>query len=181
MGFISVGGYKIENSDSYIFTTSKKYGIPYENLKNAYSALKTPPNKSEIDTLILPLCDMLELAYLKTNNDGKSSTDFIDQVIRYIKQYHTCNITLEDLCKHFSVSRFYISHRFKKSTGKTFREYLNSVRIEDAKSLLKHSKLSVTEISFSVGFGDSNYFSSVFKKEIGVSPLAYRRKLNTQD
>ena len=175
IGFVSVGGYKSDNADPYISATAKKLSIPVENLKKAYKALKEPPSKEEIDVLLLPLCDMLELAYLKSGDDGKNEETFMERVLRYIKRYHTCNITLEDVCDHFSCSRFYISHRFKKSTGKTFREFLTALRIEDAKSLLKHSKLTVTEISFSVGFSDSNYFSNVFKKQTGLSPLAYRR------
>ena len=50
-------------------------------------------------------------------------------------------------------------------------------RIEDAKTLLENTKLSVTEISYSVGFADSNYFSNIFKKSVGLSPLAYRKKI----
>jgi YesN/AraC family two-component response regulator len=41
----------------------------------------------------------------------------------------------------------------------------------------KNTKLSVTEISYSVGFADSNYFSNIFKKSVGLSPLAYRKKI----
>lgn len=181
VGFISVSGYKTENATGYLSTTAEKYSIPIENLMKTYSALKTPPPKEEVDTLILPLCDMLELAYIKSATDHKVEEDFIDRAIRYIKQYHTYNITLDDLCSHFSCSRFYISHRFKKNTGRSFREYLNDIRIEDAKSLLAYSNLSVSEIAFSIGFNDSNYFSNVFKKQVGVSPIAYRRKLAQKD
>ncbi len=177
VGFISVSGYKTGNATQYITATAEKYSIPIENLMKTYSSLKTPPPKADVDTLIHPLCDMLELAYIKSNIDHKIEEDFIDLAIRYIKQYHTSNITLDDLCKHFSCSRFYISHRFKKFTGLSFREYLNNIRIEDAKSLLAYSNLSVSEISYSIGFNDSNYFSNVFKKQVGFSPIAYRRYL----
>ena len=177
IGFISVGGYKTENAAQYISATSEKYCIPLDNLANIYSKLKEPPQKEELDTLIQPLCDMLELAYIRSAVKTQSDESFIDGVVMYVKQYHTCDITLEDLCKHFSCDRYYISHRFKKGTGQSFREFLNSLRIEDAKSLLAHSKLSVSEIAFSIGFKDSNYFSNVFKSKVGVSPNAYRKKL----
>ena len=176
VGFISVSGYRCNNADSYISSTAEKYCIPLAPLKEAYKALKTPPpSKADIDTLLMPLCDMLTLAYIRSDDDGKCEESLLDRILRYVKRYHTCNITLEDICTQFSCSRFHVSHLFKRNIGCGFREYLTQVRLEDAKSLLKYSKLSVTEISLSVGFGDSNYFSSVFKKHTGVSPLAYRR------
>ena len=175
IGFISVGGYKTENAGQYISAVSEKYFIPLDNLTSIYSKLKDAPEKTEIDTLIHPLCDMLELAYTRAAIKDLSDDSFIDRVVRYVKQRHTCDISLDDLCEHFSCDRYYISHRFKKSTGLSFREFINGLRIEDAKSLLAHSSLSINEISYSIGFKDSNYFSNVFKKSVVSSPSAYRR------
>lgn len=178
VGFICVSGYKTENADSYIERTAHLFAIPAESLKEIYySSLKSEmPLKSEVDTLIEPLCDMLELAYLKIGDDGADDETLIDSVIRYLKQYHTENVTLKNICDHFSCSRSHISHSFKKQTGKNIREFLAELRIEDAKSLLKYSNLTITEIAYSVGFSDSNYFSNVFKRSVGVSPMNYRRK-----
>ena len=61
------------------------------------------------------------------------------------------------------------------ATGKGFREYLTELRLTDAASLLRYSELSVTEIAYSVGFCESNYFSNVFKKQYGISPKDYRK------
>ena len=177
LGFISVSGYKSENSESYMQRLSKKYHVPQKALSTAYSSLKQDlPSKKCIDTLILPLCNMLELAYIKTENNPIAATDPITDILQYIKRYHSQRITLDDICKHFGCSRSYVSHLFKKSVGKGFREYLTELRIEDAKSLLEYSNLTVTEIALSVGFGDSTYFSNVFKNKIGISPSAYRKK-----
>lgn len=176
VGFISVSGYRSENANSYISAASKKYFIPEKNLGEVYGMLNANvPSKEEVDTLLIPLCQMLELAYIRTENDSKSEEHPIDSVIRYIKQYHTQPITLADACAHLAFSRSYISHAFKQYTGQSFRQYLTEIRLADAKSLLQYSKLSITDIAFSVGFGDSAYFSSVFKKHFGQSPAAYRR------
>ena len=70
-----------------------------------------------------------------------------------------------------------MSTEFNKYYGKSIRQCLTELRIEDAKTLLENTKLSVTEISYSVGFADSNYFSNIFKKSVGLSPLAYRKKI----
>jgi len=177
MGFISVSGYKSDKAESYISRVAKKYNIPEEKLAVAYSSLKCDtPTKEWVDTLILPLCNMLELAYIKNEKNTVSETDSITDILQYIKRHHSQSITLDDICKHFECSRSYVSHLFKRSVGKSFREYLTELRLEDAKSLLKYSNLSVTEIALSVGFGDSTYFSNVFKTKVGISPSAYRKK-----
>ena len=177
LGFISVSGYKSDKSESYIARVAKKYNISEENLAVAYSSLKfDTPKKEWVDTLILPLCNMLELAYIKAEETAIADNDPIKDILKYIKRIHTQKIALEDVCKHFGYSRSYISHVFKKRTGQSFREYLTKLRLDDAKSLLEYSNLTVTEIALSVGFSDSTYFSNVFKTKFGISPSAYRKK-----
>lgn len=176
IGFISVSGYKTEKSEDYLKSVSNQYDIPFQTLKEAYNQLEEDmPSKQEIDLLLLPLCQMLELALIKTKNETSYETTFPERILRYIKQFHNQNITSDDICEYFSCSRSYMSTEFNKFYGKSIRQYITELRIEDAKSLLVNSKLSVTEIAYSVGFTDSNYFSSIFKKAVGLSPLAYRR------
>ena len=174
VGFISVSGYKNKIYRSYIEKCSSKFNIPLESLQKTILSLKNKmPDKFYVDTLILPLTRMLELAYIKLS-DMERSGNIIDEIIQYVNRHYQENITLEQICKVFARSRSCISHTFKSETGQTFREYLISVRLRSAKSLLLYSNLSVTEIAFSVGFNDSNYFSNVFKKHIGLSPVKYR-------
>ncbi len=176
LGFISVSSYKSENSEEYITRVSEKFAIPKSELLAAYSSLSAKmPTKAEVDALIFPLCDMLELAYMKMEEDNDIQDGIIPRVERYVKQHYTQDITLEDVCAEFSCSRSSVSHLFKKQTGKSFREYLKDVRIRVAKSLLRYSSISVAEVAISVGFSDSNYFSGVFKATTGMAPLAYRK------
>ena len=58
----------------------------------------------------------------------------------------------------------------------TVREYITQLRIEDAKQLLKFSNISVTEIAMTVGYTDSNYFTSLFKQKVGITPSKYRKE-----
>ena len=174
VGFISVSGYKNSDCHSYIEKCSAKFRIPYEELQKTVLSLKNEmPDKFYVDTLIFPLTRMLELAYTKLS-DIEQPGNIIDEIIKYVNRHYQENITLEQICKVFTRSRSCISHTFKSETGQTFREYLIAVRLRSAKSLLLYSNLSVTEIAFSVGFNDSNYFSNVFKKHIGLSPVKYR-------
>lgn len=180
MGFISVSGYRDPAGGQYTEALAKVYPISRARLEGAYMSLKPElPSREALDTLIAPLCRMLELAYLKTAAVPVHTLALPEQVMRYIRLNHTRSITLGDICAHFGCSRSHISHSFKAHTGCHIREYLTTVRLEDARSLLHYSDLSVTEIAFSVGFSDSNYFSNVFKKYTGMSPLAYRRSVRT--
>ena len=182
IGFISVSGYQAKTPESYLTATAEKFAIPHEKLCRAYAQLKKEmPPKDRIDTLIAPLCQMLELAYLKDASTPREEEQLIDRILRYVKKEHTQDITLEQLCHRFSYSRSHISHLFKKSTGKSFREYLTEVRLADAKWLLLHSHLGINEIAYSVGFGDGNYFSAVFKERVGISPRAYRQEKKTRE
>ena len=176
VGFISVSGYGTENASSYINATSQKYCIPKSKLSKLYGSLnKSIPSKEEIDTLLIPLCNMLELAYIKSKEVEASEEHPIDSVIRYIKKNYSRPITLSDVCAKLHYSRSYVSHMFKQHTGRSFRQYLTDIRLDVAKTLLRYSELSITEIAFSVGCEDSTYFASIFKKHYGMSPSAYRK------
>lgn len=121
-----------------------------------------------------PLSMPIMLAYTKLSvaNQADSITD---EIVRYVNRHYQKNITLERISKEFSRSRSCISHSFKKEVGQTFREYLIDVRLRSAKSLLLYSGLSISEIAYSVGFNDSNYFSNTFKKHFGQSPGKYKK------
>jgi YesN/AraC family two-component response regulator len=73
------------------------------------------------------------------------------------------------------VSPYYLSRFFKEATGFTFVEYLNSVRIKEAKRLLERSSMKVKLISRKVGFGSVTHFGRVFKLVTGHTPLYYRK------
>lgn len=177
VGFISVSGYRSEQAEQYISAVSRKYELDIEKLRETYACLKkTMPDKQTIDVLLCPLCDMLELALLKQQNSLISELPFAEKVASYIRKYHTQPISSADICRHFCCSRSHLSLLFNRHMGKSIREYINELRMTDAEFLLLNSDLTVSEIAFSVGFSDSNYFSLLFKKHTGVSPTKYKKQ-----
>lgn len=176
-GYISVSGYQTECPEVYFEKLSRDFNCSVEALSAAYDTLNQNfPKKAEVDTLLLPLCQMLELAYLK-NRSPQKELSLVQKAILYIKQNRNQgNLTSRDICKHLFCSRSVLSAQFNKETGKTIREYITELRIADAKQLLKDTKLSVTEISCLAGFGNSNYFSQIFKKQVSLSPIQYRKR-----
>ena len=174
-GFVSVSGYCGDAEKKSLANVADRLGCSAETLSKYYASLKCfDVDRQRLDTLVLPLVRMLELAY--RDEEKPSGEDaLITRVCRYIKQNYVLDLKSEDVCRKFYCSRSHFSHSFKRETGESFREYLIGVRLEHAKRLLKYSDLNVTEIALSVGFKNANYFSDIFKKRIGISPLAYRK------
>lgn len=175
-GFISVSGYRADNSESYHKKIACKYDFNIASLEKVYASLKpVTPTKCYIDTLIHPLCSMIELAFIKSDKTPKAECIFAEMVANYIKEMRNQNINSSDICKKFSCSRSYMSTRFNERYNKTIPEYITELRMEDAKALLRTSSLNITEIAFRVGFSDANYFTNLFKKLHGISPSKYRK------
>ncbi len=99
----------------------------------------------------------------------------ISQAISYISEHYTADISLKTLADHVHLSANYLSNLFKKEVGQKFVDYINALRIEQAKKLLLTSSKRTLQISDETGFSDSAYFSKVFKKATGLSPAEYRR------
>lgn len=101
----------------------------------------------------------------------------VRRIIDYIEKNHAADITLNLLSDVFYVSPNYISRIFREQTGKNLFNYLNVVRVENAKKLLKKSDLKIYEIGFRVGFKSTAHFNIVFNKLTGLSPRQYRNNL----
>lgn len=109
------------------------------------------------------------------NNDHMISP-VIKNILTYMEEKMTSSLTLDDICHEFSISKFYFSHLFKAQTGMTPMEYLTSLRLSDAKSLLRSTDLSIAEIAESCGYNGSSYFIHYFKMQEGMTPLSYRNQ-----
>lgn len=101
----------------------------------------------------------------------------VKEISEYIKENYNHKINLTEIAKKFYLSYSYLSLLFKKETGSNITEYLNIVRINKAKELLKDPKNKIYNIGSMVGIDDSHYFSRIFKKYTGLSPSQYRNTL----
>lgn len=106
---------------------------------------------------------------------GKQHSRAILKAVDYISQNYSKNINLEMTAEYVNKSKNYFSYLFKKELGVSFVEYLNIVRIGEAKKILDTTDDKTYEIAEKVGFSDYKYFSSVFKKIVGVSPSKYKK------
>ncbi|HHW32391.1 MAG TPA: response regulator [Clostridiaceae bacterium] len=116
------------------------------------------------------------MEHLKRNRDKKSKST-IEHAKDIIHKNFKKDLSLADIAGALQLSKNYFGQIFKEQMGLTVNEYINMVRIKKAKELLENSTLRVYEIAYEVGFNDHHYFSSVFKKIVGVSPTEYRELL----
>lgn len=180
VGFISVGGFKGKDeseAQSKAKHFARKNHIDWQKISNLRNEFLNAdiPDKEKIDTVIHPLMLMLE-TYLQKYEEfsGKEEKDDIyTSLLSYITTNHNTRITMKDLSKKFNCSVSTLSHIFKKRSGVSISEYIENLRLDEARWLLKQNSYTVTEISDSLGFCNPAYFSSVFKKKFGVSPRRY--------
>lgn len=101
--------------------------------------------------------------------------DIIFKAINYIKANYMHKLVLEDVAGSVFLSPAYFSRVFKQETGYNFSGYLNKTRINESKKLLKNAGINISDIAGMVGYEDQSYFSKVFKKIAGMSPLKFRQ------
>lgn len=94
----------------------------------------------------------------------------------YLDTHYAEKITLDDLSAKFYVNKYYLTRVFREQYGMTINSYLLSVRITQAKRLLRFTGKSVEEIGLECGLGAPHYFSRVFKEVEGMAPSKYREQ-----
>ena len=100
----------------------------------------------------------------------------ITAIIGYINDNLSEKITLESICKKFHISKYYLCHIFKETTGMSIMNYILIQRITLAKNLMINTDSSISEIAISSGFSCFSYFSRMFKKSENISPREFRNK-----
>lgn len=103
----------------------------------------------------------------------------LDIVFRFVEENYTNRISLQEAADSVGYSQFYFTKFFKKNTGKTFISFLNDYRIDKAKWLLINTSDTVSEIISQVGFESDKTFYRLFKKSMEMSPLIYRKKMQS--
>lgn len=98
----------------------------------------------------------------------------IQNCIAYIENHLTEKIDYKAMASSLGYSRNYLSSKFKKEMGITLNDYIVYQRIEQAKVLLRNSQRNMHDIAFLLQFGSDSYFSTIFRKHVGVTPSDYR-------
>lgn len=100
----------------------------------------------------------------------------LNPVIEHIDKNYSQNLAMENIAKMVNMSYYHFSRYFKKVVGKTFKEYIDYVRISEAEKLLIKGGSSISEVAYEVGYSNISSFNRVFKRVRGYTPSVIKAK-----
>ncbi len=129
--------------------------------------------KTMVRSYFLQLAVLLSRIY--GSNVHHKEIEGISKTAAFMESHYMDDISINELLTVSHYSQRHFIRLFSATYNTTPQQYLLSIRIRHACSMLREKKLSVTEIATRCGFNDSNYFCRIFKKNIGVTPSTYRK------
>ncbi|MCL2053604.1 MAG: response regulator [Oscillospiraceae bacterium] len=131
---------------------------------------------SSMDSLYKIISTLKELfTEISNTHFGNTSKSAIERVVQYINANYSQELKLEMLANIFGYNSAYLGKVFNQYTGENFNNYIDRIRITEAKRLLSLEEYRVYEVAERVGYTNINYFHNKFKKHVGVSPLNFKR------
>lgn len=114
------------------------------------------------------------------NSRALGQSSITELITAYLSENVRSSISLGDICSRFFIGKTQLCKLFEEQIGKSPIEYYSSLKIAEAKKLLRQSDLSVSRISDMLCYSSIHNFSRAFKKAVGISPVEYRNKINTE-
>jgi len=111
---------------------------------------------------------------LKKGDKSKYVMEAVDYIANH---YNDRNLSIETIAESLGISGGHLSHIFKKETDYTIMSYITRYRIRTAMNMLSDCRHKVYEVAEMVGYRDITYFSSIFKKMVGLSPSEYQDRI----
>lgn len=162
---IILSGYSnFEYAQKAIELNVKKYLTKPTNTRELFSIVDSI--KKELDSKIE------ELYFIESSHPNL----IISRAIEYLENNYSKKLSLKEISEELFVSPNYLSRLFKKEMDINLFDYLQEYRLEKAKELLNNLNYKVYEISEMVGYGDTKYFSNIFKKAFNITPIEYRNR-----
>lgn len=157
---------------------AKKYDIETKNIQNAIwncqqNIWKLNSQRTVKEELIL----LGQLIMERVRQARFSNKAIIDSVRNYVDLHYASEISLTTLSTLFHINSAHLSETFKHHVGQNFSDYLVNLRMERAVELLKDNQLKIIDVANLVGFSSSGYFSTVFKKHYGQTPVEFRNSI----
>lgn len=151
-------------------------GIIYKQLRSGKKNVEETCHYMTLTilTIVLSLIDENNLQEIQLRNDENTSISG-SNIKKYIDNHYNEDLNLQILGEKLNMSPYYLSHVFKKATGYSPMKYIQRRRIGEAQTYLIHTNWPVTLISSIVGYGNYNYFNSLFTEYVKITPIKYRR------
>lgn len=155
----------------------KRFDICFQEDNDIFNFQKKVINAEELKEVIEIIREFVKNLIIENSNSRIDNTELlIKKAIQYISDNYDKKFSLEDIAGYVGISKYYFSVLFKKEKGITFSTFLNTVRIEKAKQLIKNPRITINDVAYEVGFNDAQYFSKTFKKYVGMTVTEYRSK-----
>ena len=155
------------------FEDEKLYEKFFQNSGGLLGRIIKAKNRHELSKIVQDSFEIM-FEYLKETNTSENEK-LVQRALIYIREnYAVPDLSFKAVADSVSLSTSYLSVLMKKYGNINYNQYLNEVRIENAKRLLHSSNMKTYEVAFYVGFNSSQYFSSIFKKMMGMTPKEYR-------
>ncbi len=167
--------YKKRGGKPVFRASSNSYSILLDNLYEevvSFSYVKDMKINLLLSNLLVYL---MEDAWDPENIGLTDKQKEIQEVRIFLDSKYNTKITLNNLASHFLMDKFYLCEQFKKQYGITINDYLTSVRITEAKKMLRFTDKTLDEIAYNIGVNGAAYFSRLFKKVEGISPSKFRK------
>ena len=141
---------------------------------------KVPAYRFGTKALLLQILFLLYNGHLEKTHPIMNKNSILNrEIISYIGERYTTDITLSEISDHFHMSYKYFSRYFKNNFNTTLSDYVMKLRLERAELLLGTTELSVSEVCLQTGFNNISFFIRSFKKAYGMTPLQYRNHRDT--
>ena len=119
--------------------------------------------------------EIFDRIYRAGASETEFSGSFQEQVLAFMEENYTKDVSLADIAAHFGLSESHMSKKFKSCMGDTFKNAFNIFRVEKAKEILmENPDIPIYQLSEELGFTNSNSFIRTFKRHTGISPAKYR-------
>lgn len=174
-------------SRNHLFVDSET-ALKIDNL--FYKMTREYSEKREGYSAILAACLIEMLTYIyrlyKEESEelqGKITNYYsiIEKVMSLINKQIGGDLSLGNICNQMHISKYYLCHTFKKTTGMTIKQYIIQKQVSEAKKLMQFTSMPIYSIAEEVGFKSTSVFSRVFKSITGYSPTEYKKNVLLKD
>lgn len=160
---------------------SKKYDIETKDIQktiwNCQQSIWELNSQSKVLENLVQLAQLIiEEVRLARFSNGKL---IVDSVRNYLDQHYASEISLTLLSDLFHINSAHLSETFKNYVGQNFSDYLVKLRMDKAQQFLRDKQLKIIDVANLVGFSNSGYFSTVFKKHVGQTPVEFRNAIDS--
>lgn len=181
----SAPGFTLADAKYYCYHLSGQC----RGILNYYLKQDTPKSSNSIQNVVNYIFSLHELQEyyrqffmnitgLLKNESIYAGDDAVLKIQTYMQHNYQKNLTQDFIASLFYLNRSYLSTLFRQKTGMKFIDYLNEIRIERSKELLRDSSRKMYQISKAVGYDNPKYFFRIFKKKTGMTPEQYRESFH---